>query len=221
MVKWIENGKGKCTKISGHVHIFAEPPNNEPLSLLRGLFGPIADLQRKSPDAQLVVWPYEIDHPFKKFLGTFKNLRILNTSGCNCFEGTTWHLANSDNIASFRASFSNPPPEPVVTFILASGATIENASALANTICEGCTPLIFHVDDDVDLITAGVLKSKGLVSELVDFLGWAFLLEKGSTLAVMSEGTLSNPWLVEFVGFLHLMFTVLEIKKIGNVITVL
>jgi hypothetical protein len=216
---WMDEANRNCLKTPGHIHIFAEPPNNNPLSLLKGLFGPIADLQRSSPNAKLAVWRYPVDHPFKKFVERFKNLQVLNPEKCECFEEATWHLANSGNIASFRAAFDNIPPERIVTFLLVPGATVENAAAIANKICEGCTPVICHINDDVNTITTEILRSKALVSQLVDFLGWAFLLETGSTLAVMSEGTLTDPWLVEFVGFLRLMFTILQIKTVGDVIT--
>jgi hypothetical protein len=210
-----------CEQINESVHIFAEPPDNNPLSLLKGLFGPIADLQRVSPGAKIAVVSNGVDHPFKKFLGRFNNLIVLSTETCACFEEGVFHVANSDNVASFRASFQGVSTERVVTFLLSPGANVENATLVAGRICEGCTPAVLHIDDNADEITAAVLRSKAIVAQSVDYLGWAFLLDAGSTLAVMSEGTLSDPWLVEFVGFLRLMFTILRVKTSDDIISVL
>jgi hypothetical protein len=57
-----------------------------------------------------------------------------------------------------------------------------------------------------------VLRWKAIVAQNVDDLEWAFLLDAASTLAVISE-TISDARLVEFVGFLGLMFTILQVKR--------
>jgi hypothetical protein len=218
--KWIEEEKRVCRKIEGNVHIFAEPPDNNPLNLLKGLFGPIAGFRGLGNDEMIVLWPHQSGNPMRRLLDRFGNIEILKPDECTCFEEATWHRETSGSVASFRDSFDRKPPERVITFLLAPGSTIRDVWGFADRFCKECAPVVLHADDDPETIIAEVLRSSTLVSQLVDYLGWALLLGNGATLAVMSEGPRTDPWLVEFIGLLDLMFTIVQVRTEGNVIQV-
>jgi hypothetical protein len=128
-------------------------------------------------------------------------------------DSSTWHLAAAKDLKALKNFFDLKPPEKLATFLLTKQTNISGIDAITEELCPGCKAQILNSEAQIDQITAAVSRSAALVCDSPNSLGWGFLLDDSSSLALIGNPGPAQSWIPELQTLLGLQIRIFANPK--------
>jgi hypothetical protein len=216
--KGLKDKEESCKKVDGSVNLFASPQGDDPLAMLRGVIGPIAQLRAARPGAQVLV----VGGRHAMLEGLLKglpNVEVLPYDQCRCFAEAIPYFAAVDDMARLKELYGWQKPGNSVVFLVDRGVTVRNAQQMAERMCHGCVADVVEIGSDD--IAAKVGRASGVVVRALEDLGYGALLDDKAGLAVMTDKDIEHrDWFAPLAAMLRKNISIVRITRENNVIEI-